>query len=69
MFDGLLPQVSFSSFGSKGSDKTTNIFVGSAESILDRVLRNELIVILSAEVVLKKNIINDHIAEEYFVRA
>jgi len=62
MFGGVLLQALFFLLSFKDSDKAADIFVGSAEAVLNCVLRNGLVMILSAEVVLKNNLADDHIA-------
>ena len=69
MFGGVLLQALFFSLSFKDSDKAADIFVRSAEAILNRVLGNGLVMILSAKVVLKNSLADDHIAQEQFVRA
>ena len=69
IFGGVLPQALFFSLGFKDSDEAADVFVGSAETVLNCVLRNGLAVILPAEVVLKNNLADDHIAQQHFVRA
>jgi len=57
----------FSRLGFNDGDEAADVFVGSAEAVVGRVLRNKLVVILSAKVVLKNHLADDHIAQQQFV--